>query len=59
MSGDWLIVFGDERWVMIDEWLGLVIGDANGWWVIIDLLWMIDVNGRWVMSHNWWVVIDW
>ena len=34
MSGDWLIVFGDERWVMIDEWSGLVIGDANGWWII-------------------------
>ena len=58
MSDGWLIVFDDERWVMIDEWLGLVIGDTNGWWVIIDLLWMIDVNGWWVMSHNWWVVID-
>ena len=59
MSDGWLIVFGDEKWVMIDEWSGLVIGDANGWWIIIDLLWMIDVNGWWVMSHNWWVVIDW
>ena len=57
MSDGWLIVFGDERWVMIDEWL--VIGVAHGRWVIIDLLWMIDVNGWWMMSCTWWVVIDW
>ena len=33
MNDEWLMVMGDEWWVVIDEWWVI---DGNGWWVVID-----------------------